>query len=92
MNWRPIRTAPRDGRRVLVWIDDSKQTVAFAKLWFYEDGSLGGGAEGFNGHWQRALTHMRPAEQLLVRAHCGITSLELLQNERPIPSLRQRLN
>lgn len=58
MNWRPIRTAPRDGRRVLVWIDDSKQTVAFAKLWFYEDGSLGGGAEGFNGHWN--ITHWMP--------------------------------
>jgi hypothetical protein len=57
--WQPIETAPRDGRRVLVWIADSHTGHAFAKLWFYStDGRLGGGAEGYNGDWN--ITHWMP--------------------------------
>ena len=58
--WQPIETAPRDGRRVLVWISDKSHTgPAFAKLWFYStDGRLGGGAEGYNGDWN--ITHWMP--------------------------------
>ncbi len=58
--WQPIETAPRDGRRVLVWIADKTYTgPAFAKLWFYStDGRLGGGAEGYNGDWN--ITHWMP--------------------------------
>jgi hypothetical protein len=59
--WQPIATAPRDGRRVLVWIDDERaaKKVAFAHLWFYStDGRLGGGAEGYNGEWK--ITHWMP--------------------------------
>ena len=59
MNWQPIGTAPKDGRRVLVWIDEKHMKgCAFAKLWFYGDGRLGGGAEGFNGEWN--ITHWAP--------------------------------
>lgn len=58
--WLPIATAPRDGRRVLVWIADKSYTGhAFANLWFYStDGRLGGGAEGYNGDWN--ITHWMP--------------------------------
>ena len=58
--WQPIATAPRDGRRVLVWIAEKSYTGhAFAKLWFYStDGRLGGGAEGYNGDWN--ITHWQP--------------------------------
>lgn len=58
--WQPIATAPRDGRRVLVWIADKNYTGhAFARLWFYStDGRLGGGAEGYNGDWR--ITHWMP--------------------------------
>lgn len=59
MEWQPIETAPRDGRRVLAWIDEPERSqIAFAKLWFYEDGTLGGGAEGFIGKWN--ITHWMP--------------------------------
>lgn len=55
--WQPIETAPRDGTRVLVWIADEQpgHNVAFAKVWFYDNGTVGGGAEGYNGRWN--LTH-----------------------------------
>lgn len=56
--WLPIATAPRDGKRVLVWVADARPARhAFARLWFHStDGSLGGGAEGFNGsNWR--ITH-----------------------------------
>jgi hypothetical protein len=58
--WQPISTAPRDQRRVLVWIDDGPTKVcSFAHLWFYStDGRLGGGAEGYNGQWN--ITHWMP--------------------------------
>lgn len=60
MNWQPIETAPKDEQtRVLVWIDDKNYTgCAFARLWFYRDGRLGGGAEGFYGNWN--ITHWLP--------------------------------
>ena len=59
VGWQPIETAPR-GQRVLVWIADKKvdENIAFAKVWFYADGTPGGGAEGFNGKWY--LTHWMP--------------------------------
>jgi hypothetical protein len=58
--WLPIATAPRDRRRVLVWISDKSYTgPAFARLWFYgTDGRLGGGAEFFSGEWN--ITHWMP--------------------------------
>ena len=67
MKWLPIASAPKDGRRVLVFIDDERlkkenYSIAFAKLWFYENGELGGGAEGFNGHWN--ITHWMPIPEL----------------------------
>lgn len=64
MNWQPIETAPKDGRRVMVWVNDKNYTGhAFAKLWFYStDGRLGGGAEGFNGDWN--ITHWMPLPPL----------------------------
>lgn len=57
--WRDIETAPR-GQRVMVWIADKEasENIAFAKVWFHSDGTLGGGAEGFNGKWD--LTHWMP--------------------------------
>lgn len=59
MEWMPIETAPKDGERVLVYVKDHGYTgIAFAKLWFYSDGRLGGGAEGFNGKWN--ITHWMP--------------------------------
>ena len=59
--WQPIETAPRDGRRVLVWVADAcPARHAFASLWFFStDGRLGGGADGFNGTgWN--ITHWMP--------------------------------
>lgn len=57
--WLPIETAPK-GQRVMVWIADKEvgENIAFAKVWFHSDGTLGGGAEGFNGKWD--LTHWMP--------------------------------
>ena len=57
--WLPIGTAPK-GQRVMVWIADKEvgENIAFAKVWFHSDGTLGGGAEGFNGKWD--LTHWMP--------------------------------
>lgn len=57
--WLPISTAPK-GQRVMVWIADKEagENIAFAKVWFHADGTLGGGAEGFNGPWD--LTHWQP--------------------------------
>ena len=61
MKWQPISTAPKDESRVLVWINHKNyKGVAFAKLWFYADGSLGGGAEGFGGHGNWNITHWMP--------------------------------
>ena len=58
-DWLPIHTAPRDGTRVIVWIDDRHfRGCAFASVWFFPDGRLGGGAEGFNGQWN--ITHWMP--------------------------------
>lgn len=59
VGWQPIETAPR-GQRVLVWIADKEvdEPIAFAKVWFYADGTPGGGAEGFSGKWN--LTHWHP--------------------------------
>lgn len=57
--WLPISTAPK-GQRVMVWVADKEasENIAFAKVWFHADGTLGGGAEGFNGKWD--LTHWTP--------------------------------
>lgn len=58
--WLPIETAPKDGTRVMVWMNDqyASNQHAFAKLWFYQDGKLGGGAEGYSGDW--SISHWMP--------------------------------
>ena len=58
--WLPIETAPKDGKRIMVWMDDqyASNEHAFAKLWFYQDGKLGGGAEGYSGNW--SISHWMP--------------------------------